>query len=449
MQKTVSLHTLGCKLNYSETSTIAKQFKNHGFEIKEYGERSDVFVLNTCTVTENADRECRQIIRSIIRHNPDSFVIVTGCYAQLQADEIAKINGVDLVLGENEKFRIFDYAMNFEKKEMSCNVIISKDSGNISDFGEAFSADIDSRTRAFLKIQDGCDYNCSFCTIPLARGVSRSMNPVKVIEDAKKIIDSGYKEIILTGVNTGDYRYKDELKHDWRLINILSELEKLNIERIRISSIEPNLLTDEIISLYKSSPKFCNHFHIPLQSGDREILRNMKRRYKREYFRELVLKLNEEIKDVGIGVDVIVGFPGETDDNFENTKEFLYKLPVMYLHTFSYSERKNTASVNIPEKVDVKKIKERSRILRNISLSKRFDFYKKHIGSKQKVLFETKKENGCIEGYTTNYIRVKVKADKTEDNVIKEVILKEPTANTLPTMLRGVEPLGGDVINVK
>jgi threonylcarbamoyladenosine tRNA methylthiotransferase MtaB len=447
VQKTVSLHTLGCKLNYSETSAIAKQFKNNGFEIKEYGELSDVFVLNTCTVTENADKECRQIIRSIIRHNPEAYVIVTGCYAQLQADEIAKIEGVDLVLGENEKFRIFDYAGNFEQKEISCNVIISTDLGNRSDFGEAFSADIDSRTRAFLKIQDGCDYNCSFCTIPLARGTSRSLKPGKVIEDAQKIIDSGYKEIILTGVNTGDYKFNDEFSRDWKLIDILYELEKLNIDRIRISSIEPNLLTDEIISLYKSSSKFCNHFHIPLQSGDAEILKSMRRRYKREFYSDLVYKLNEEIKDVGIGVDVIVGFPGETDDYFESTRKFLQELPVMYLHTFSYSERKNTVSVKMPGKVDIKKIKERSRILRNISLSKRYDFYRKHIGTYQKVLFETKKENGCIEGYTTNYIRVKVNKDKTEDNLIKEVVLTEPGENTLPTLLKGVEPLGAEIVS--
>lgn len=447
MQKTVSLHTLGCKLNYSETSTIAKQFENNGFEVKEFGDSSDVFVLNTCTVTENADKECRQIIRRIIRQNPSSYVIVTGCYAQLQADEIAKIEGVDIVLGENEKFRLFDYVKNFEKKEISCNVIISSDKGNINDFGEAFSADTDSRTRAFLKIQDGCDYNCAFCTIPLARGSSRSLEPQKVIEDAKKIIDSGYKEIILTGVNTGDYKFKDEFSKNWKLIDILYELEKLDIQRIRISSIEPNLLTDEIISLYKSSSKFCNHFHIPLQSGDREILKNMRRRYKREFYRDLIYKLKEEIKDVGIGVDVIVGFPGETDEYFENTRKYLQELPIMYLHTFSYSERKNTVSVNLPGKVDIKKIKERSRILRYISMSKRYDFYSKHIGSRQQVLFETKKENGSIEGYTRNYIRVKIKSDKTEDNLIKEVVLTKSGNSILPTLLKGVEPLGAEILS--
>jgi threonylcarbamoyladenosine tRNA methylthiotransferase MtaB len=447
MPKTVSLHTLGCKLNYSETSTIAKQFENNGFELKEYGDSSDVFVLNTCTVTENADKECRQIIRSVIRNNPSSYIIITGCYAQLQPEEIEKIEGVDLILGENEKFRIFDYVRDFERKEQSCNVIISSTSGNVSDFGEAFSADSDSRTRAFLKIQDGCDYNCAFCTIPLARGGSRSLEPARVIENAKKIIDSGYKEIILTGVNTGDYRSKDESLNEWKLINILYELEKTGIERIRISSIEPNLITDEILALYKSSSKFCNHFHIPLQSGDSDILKSMRRRYKNEFYKDLVLKLTEEIKDVGIGVDVIVGFPGETDGNFINTKNFLSALPIMYLHTFSYSERKNTVSVELPGKVEINKIKDRSRILRYLSLSKRYDFYSKHLNTNQEVLFESRKENGFIEGYTTNYIRVKVNTNLVKENNIYEVLLKNPSHSLMLSLMKGVEPLDAEIIN--
>ncbi len=446
MPRTVSLHTLGCKLNYSETSTIAKQFSVNGFEIKAYGEASDVFVLNTCTVTDNADKECRQIIRSIIRNNPASYIIITGCYAQLQPEGIAKIEGVDLILGENEKFKIFEYVTDFEKKEHSCNTIISSGEGFVSDFGEAFSADTDSRTRAFLKIQDGCDYNCAFCTIPLARGGSRSLDPSRVIENAKKLIDTGYKEIILTGVNTGDYRYTDAEQQKWNLVNILYELDKLNIDRIRISSIEPNLLTDEIIALYKSSSKFCNHFHIPLQSGDEEVLKNMRRRYKNEFFRDLVYKLIDKVKDVGIGVDVIVGFPGETDEYFENTRKFLEELPIMYLHTFSYSERKNTVSVNLPGKVQTTKIKDRSRILRYLSMSKRYDFYSKHLGSMQKVLFESKKENGYIEGYTTNYIRVKVKADKAAENTISDVVLRRNELNAMPTLLKGVVPLDGEII---
>jgi threonylcarbamoyladenosine tRNA methylthiotransferase MtaB len=444
MKKSVSLHTLGCKLNYSETSTIAKQFEQNGFEIKEHGKKSDVFVLNTCTVTDKADKECRQIIRSVIKNNPSSYIIVTGCYAQLQPDEISCIEGVDLVLGENEKFKIFNIVENFEKKPHSCNVIIASEGGSITDFGEAFSADTDSRTRAFLKIQDGCDYTCSYCTIPLARGGSKSLEPQKVIENARKIIGSGYKEIILTGVNTGDYRYTNGDKN-FKLIDILYELEKLSIERIRISSIEPNLLTDEIIELYKSSEKLCNHFHIPLQSGDEDILKSMRRRYKREFYKELIHKLSEEIEDAGIGADVIVGFPGEDDSNFETTRKFLMDLPLMYLHTFSYSERRNTSSVNINAKVDITKIKERSRILRNISLSKRFNFYGKYINTKQEVLFESAKEDGYIYGFTQNYIRVKTQNIKELENKIVTVILKQPEPG-MPTLKRGVEPMTAEII---
>ncbi|MGB3017983.1 MAG: MiaB/RimO family radical SAM methylthiotransferase, partial [Ignavibacteria bacterium] len=288
MKKTVSLHTLGCKLNYSETSTIAGQFSSRGFEVIEYGIASDVFVLNTCSVTENADRECRQIVRSIIRKNPDAYVIVTGCYAQLQPDEIASIEGVDLVLGANEKFRLFDYIENLEKKDVSCIFRTAHES--IEGIGEAFSADTDSRTRAFLKIQDGCDYKCSFCTIPLARGRSRSLPMERVIENARRLIDAGYKEIVLTGVNTGDYDFEN-----MGLIDVMLNLEKLNIPRIRVSSIEPNLITDDIIELVASSNKFCKHFHIPLQSGDPDILRSMRRRYGTEQYSELISKINSRI----------------------------------------------------------------------------------------------------------------------------------------------------------
>ncbi|MBC8488750.1 MAG: tRNA (N(6)-L-threonylcarbamoyladenosine(37)-C(2))-methylthiotransferase MtaB [Bacteroidetes bacterium] len=436
MPITVSLHTLGCKLNYSETSSIAKQFTEHGLTITKFGESSDVFVLNTCTVTSNADKECRQLIRRVLRNNPETYVIVTGCYAQLQPEEIAEIEGVDLVLGSNEKFQVFDYIENLEKKNLSCVGSDSKVKVFISpvdkmdDVGEAFSEDIDSRTRAFLKIQDGCDYNCSFCTIPLARGKSRSLAPEKVIENAKKIIDAGYKEIVLTGVNTGDYSYqnlreKNDKTH--KLVDILYELDKLNISRIRISSIEPNLLSDGIISITKSSDKLCNHFHIPLQSGDPEILKLMKRRYSRELFEELVYKLNEEIKDVGVGVDVIIGSPGETESHFRNTFEFLESLPISYLHVFNYSERRNTRAITLSGKVGVSERKERSLILRNLSARKKFDFYSKFIGSEQEVLFEKLKEdskgNLIIEGFTTNYIRVTTKRISNIENSIKHAKL--------------------------
>ena len=470
--KSVSLHTLGCKLNYSETSTIAKEFSSKGYQLRNFGETSDIFVLNTCSVTENADKECRQIVRSVIRNNPRTYVIVTGCYAQLQPHQIADIEGVDLVLGINEKFRLFDYIDNLDKTGLSC--IHHSQVNEINKFDEAFSADTDSRTRAFLKIQDGCNYKCSFCTIPLARGKSRSLELSKVIDNAKRIIDSGYREIVLTGVNTGDYEFgigdfgfgnskfnitnsksdvsnsnsivlnsnsivlnsKSEIQNS-RLIDVLYELDKLDIERIRISSIEPNLLNDEIISLAKSSDKFCSHFHIPLQSGDNEILRLMRRRYDREYYTDLIFKLNQEIKDVGIGVDVIVGFPGESEKHFENTYDFLESLQISYLHVFSYSERSNTDAVKLPGKVDVRDRKRRSELLRSLSNKKRFDFYSRHTGTAQKVLFESIKNDGYIEGFSENYIRAKTKVIPGLENKVKEVIF---------TYTDGIKPVMSELI---
>ena len=429
--KSVALHTLGCKLNYSETSTLAKQFEDKGMRLSNYGEKSDIFVLNTCSVTDNADKECRQIIRSVLRNNPETYVIVTGCYAQLQPGEIAGIEGVDLILGSKEKLRLFEYLEDVESpscifKEPESKIFVSEVGGKDDEIKGAFSADIDSRTRAFLKIQDGCDYGCSFCTIPMARGVSRSLPLNEVVDNAKKIIDSGYKEIILTGVNTGDYRYITEGKTN-KLIDVLLELEKLEIERVRISSIEPNLLTDEVISLVKSSDKICNHFHIPLQSGDADILKLMRRRYNLGFFRELIEKVNSEIPDVGVGIDVIIGFPGETDANFMNTYDFLNSLQISYLHVFSYSERKNTLAVTMPGKVDIAKRKQRSETLRNLSAKKKYDFYSRFIGTKQKVLFENRVMNSggkdYIEGWTNNYVRVRINNEVSLQNGISEVVL--------------------------
>jgi threonylcarbamoyladenosine tRNA methylthiotransferase MtaB len=444
--KSVALHTLGCKLNYSETSTLAKQFEDKGMKLSNYGDKSDIFVLNTCSVTDNADKECRQIIRSVLRKNPETYVIVTGCYAQLQPVEIAGIEGVDLILGSKEKMRLFEYLEDVENtscifKEPETKIYVSEVGGKDDEIKGAFSADIDSRTRAFLKIQDGCDYGCSFCTIPMARGVSRSLPINEVIDNAKKIIDSGYKEIILTGVNTGDYRYIAEGRTN-KLYDVLLELEKLEIERVRISSIEPNLLTDEIISLVKSSDKICNHFHIPLQSGDSDVLKLMRRRYNLGFFRELIEKVNVEIPDVGIGVDVIIGFPGETDENFRNTYEFLNAMQISYLHVFSYSERKNTLAVTMPGKVDILKRKQRSEVLRNLSAKKKFDFYSRFIGTKQKVLFENKvtKSDGrdFIEGWTDNYIRTRIKNESSLQNSITEVVLNN---------LNGIKPVESLLIN--
>ena len=418
MAKSVSLHTLGCKLNYSETSTLAGKFHSNGFNLKEYGEASDIFVLNTCSVTENADKECRQIIRSVLNRNPETYIIVTGCYAQLQPNEIAEIHGVDLVLGANEKFRLFDYVNGFEKKDLSC--VFTSPADEITNLDYAYSSDVESRTRAFLKIQDGCDYNCSFCTIPLARGKSRSLPVNTVIENAKKLLDLGYKEIVLTGVNTGDYTYQNGTPKVNKLADILYELEKLNIPRIRISSIEPNLLNDEIIELTGSSNKFCKHFHIPLQSGDPDTLKLMRRRYNRDFYEGLIEKLNSKIPGIGIGVDVIIGFPGETAERFGNTLSFLENLQVSYLHVFTYSERRNTYAVTLPGRVEIKDRKERSRILRELSNKKKMQFYSVNKGKKHKVLFETAKEDDHIYGFTDNYIKVRTKHKAELENKITD-----------------------------
>ena len=416
MGKSVSLHTLGCKLNYSETSTLAGKFSENGFELKEFGDKSDIFVLNTCSVTDNADKECRQIIRSVLNKNPDAYIIVTGCYAQLQPNEIAAIHGVDLVLGANEKFRLFDYVNGFEKNELSC--IYTSPSDEIENLDGAFSSDVESRTRAFLKIQDGCDYNCSFCTIPLARGKSRSLPYDTVLENAGRLLELGYNEIVLTGVNTGDYNYQNGSTNPKKLIDILYALEKLGVPRIRISSIEPNLLSDEIIELVSSSSNLCKHFHIPLQSGDPETLKLMRRRYNRDFYRELINKLNTQIPGLGIGVDVIIGFPGETDERFNNTLSFLEELDISYLHVFSYSERRNTYAVTLPGRVDISARKERSRILRELSNKKRLSFYSRNIGNGHKVLFETPKDDGYIYGFTGNYVKVRTPKNSLLENKI-------------------------------
>ena len=418
MAKSVSLHTLGCKLNYSETSTLAGKFHSNGFNLKEYGEASDIFVLNTCSVTENAEKECSQIIRSVLNRNPETYIIVTGCYAQLQPNEIAEIHGVDLVLGANEKFRLFDYVNGFEKKDLSC--VFTSPADEITNLDYAYSSDVESRTRAFLKIQDGCDYNCSFCTIPLARGKSRSLPVNTVIENAKKLLDLGYKEIVLTGVNTGDYTYQNGTPKVNKLADILYELEKLNVPRIRISSIEPNLLNDEIIELTGSSDKFCKHFHIPLQSGDPDTLKLMRRRYNRDFYEGLIEKLNSKIPGIGIGVDVIIGFPGETAERFGNTLSFLENLQVSYLHVFTYSERRNTYAVTLPGRVEMKDRKERSRILRELSNKKKMQFYSVNKGKKHKVLFETAKEDDHIYGFTDNYIKVRTKHKAELENKITD-----------------------------
>lgn len=402
MNKKVALHTLGCKLNFSETAAIGKQFTTRGFSVVDFSDHADVYVLNTCSVTENAEKECRQVIRRSLRLNPEAFVIVTGCYAQLRPEEIAKIEGVDAVLGSNEKFDLFSYLNDFEKKEFAC-IYTSTKSELDNNFGFASSTDIDSRTRAYFKIQDGCDYKCTYCTIPLARGASRSLEPEKVVEQFRSIVTQGYKEIILTGVNVGDYGKSFEID----FYHLLKKLILVEGDfRIRISSIEPNLLTDEIISLTLSTEKLCKHFHIPLQSGSDKILRLMQRRYTTDDYKILIEKINNVAPSLGIGVDVITGFPGETEEDFQETYNFLKELPVSYLHVFTYSARPDTKAIAFPGTVGSEERKRRSALMRILSDKKRFAFQEKFIGKNERVLFEEAGDNGVIKGFTSNYIRV-------------------------------------------
>lgn len=399
--KKVAFHTLGCKLNYAETSVIGNSFLKRGFSITDFDSRADVYVINTCTVTENAERECRQIIRRALRHNPDGFVIVTGCYAQLRPEQIQKIEGVDLVLGSKEKFEIFNFIDSFEKKDLACVYVSPLE--KLNDFGPAFTPLPDDRTRAFLKIQDGCDYKCSFCTIPKARGFSRSQPEDETIYQLNELVEKGYKEIVLTGVNVGDYGSKIGTN----LYQLLKKLIKVDGDyRLRISSIEPNLLTDEIIELVAEEEKLCKHFHIPLQSGSDKILKRMQRRYLSKLYAERIEKVKSLIPQAGIGVDVIVGFPGEDENDFKTTHDFIANLPVSYLHVFTYSERPGTPAAEMKEQVPKDERRRRTNTLRILSARKKYQFYLEMIGTEQKVLFEHRDSDGTIKGFTSNYIRV-------------------------------------------
>jgi len=424
MQKKVALHTLGCKLNFSETSSIGSQFLDNNFEVVDFQQTADVYVLNTCSVTESAERECRQIIRRALRQNPEAFIIVTGCYAQLRPQEIARIEGVDAILGSNEKFKLFSLLENFNKRDLACISVTPTE--NLTEFGVAHSTDADNRTRAFLKIQDGCDYTCSFCTIPLARGASRSLATNNVIQEFQELLDNGYKEIVLTGVNVGDYGKNI----DTSLFNLLSELIRIDGEfRIRISSIEPNLLTNEIIELTANSEKLCNHFHIPLQSGSPYILKAMQRRYSSQDYENLIYKVKKLLPDSAIGVDVIVGFPGETEEDFIHTHNFLRELPISYLHVFTYSERPYTKAINLPGTVGVQERKRRNNILRILSEKKRTIFYAEMIGTKQAVLFENANKNGVIQGFTSNFIKFQTDFNESLAGRICPVNLQKSNAD--------------------
>lgn len=401
-EKTIALHTLGCKLNFSETSTLGRMLEKEGFIKKEFEEVADVYVINTCSVTENADKECRQLVRRVQKQNQDAVVVITGCYAQLKPQEIAAIPGVDLVLGAAEKFNLATHLKQFTKGDST--KICSCDISEVNDFNASFS--VTDRTRTFLKVQDGCDYSCSFCTIPMARGKSRSNTIDNVVRQANEIASKGVKEIVLTGVNLGDFGIIDgeRTTNFFELCQALDQVE--GIKRYRISSIEPNLLTKEIIELVSNSQKFMPHFHIPLQSGSNKILGLMRRRYKRELYQERIEMIKTLMPDCGIGVDVIVGFPSETDEDFQETFEFLHALDVSYLHVFTYSERANTKALEIKEVVPVHIRNERNKILRNLSYQKMQYFRNQQLGSIRAVLFEQQEKNGMLDGYTDNYIRV-------------------------------------------
>ena len=413
--RTVAFHTLGCKLNFSETSTLSRMLESEGFKKKEFDELADVYVINTCSVTENADKECRQLVRRIQRKAPESLVVITGCYAQLKPKEISEIPGVDLVLGAAEKFNLINHIKELSKGDPT--KICSCDIDEISDFHSSFS--IHDRTRTFLKVQDGCDYSCSFCTIPMARGKSRSDSMDHVIENAEYLASKGVKEIVLTGVNLGDFRgslqSSPENGSSGQALNgsnenffdLIKNLEKVTgIQRYRISSIEPNLLNNEIIGFVANSDKFMPHFHIPLQSGSNRILGLMRRRYRRELYADRVTLIKTLMPHCCVGVDVIVGFPSETDEDFKETFDFLHSMDISYLHVFTYSERDNTQALSIKPVVPINVRHERNKTLRNLSYMKMRYFTEQHTGQVRKVLFEANDRKGMMEGFTDNYIKV-------------------------------------------
>jgi threonylcarbamoyladenosine tRNA methylthiotransferase MtaB len=422
MSKTVALHTLGCKLNFSETTSMSRMLENEGFIKKDFDEVVDLYVINTCSVTDNADKECRQIVRKIKRKAPDSMVVITGCYAQLKPKEIAQIPGVNLVLGAAEKFNITSHLKDLSNTDEG--KICSCDIEDVNIFIPTYS--LKERTRIFLKVQDGCDYNCSFCTIPMARGKSRSDSIENVLENIKEISKGGAKEIVLTGINLGDFgkgKSGGKIKEE-NFFDLLQAIESnANIERVRISSIEPNLLTDEMIEFVSNSKKIMPHFHIPLQSGSNETLAAMRRRYKKELYEEKVKLIKKLMPHACIGVDVIVGFPGETETHFNDTVNFLTSIDISYLHVFTYSERDNTHALEIKPVVPINIRNERNAILRNLSYKKMQAFTKQHIGNKRSVLFEGVNKNGMMEGFTDNYIKITTPINKEWENEIVEWIV--------------------------
>ncbi|MBQ0732810.1 tRNA (N(6)-L-threonylcarbamoyladenosine(37)-C(2))-methylthiotransferase MtaB [Aquimarina celericrescens] len=424
MRKKVAFYTLGCKLNFSETSTIARNFTDEGFDRVDFSENADIYVINTCSVTENADKRFKTIVKQAQKINPDAFVAAVGCYAQLKPEELAAVDGVDLVLGATEKFKITDYINDLSK----------------NDFGEVHSCEIEEadfyvgsysigdRTRAFLKVQDGCDYKCTYCTIPLARGISRSDTLANVLKNAKEISEKGIKEIVLTGVNIGDYG-KGEFgnkKHEHTFFELVQALDQVKgIERLRISSIEPNLLKNETIDFVANSKTFVPHFHIPLQSGSDEILKLMRRRYLSDLYVDRVRKIKEVMPHACIGVDIIVGFPGETEDHFLDTYKLLSELDISYLHVFTYSERDNTIAADLAGVVPLGVRKKRSKMLRGLSAKKRRAFYESQLGAERTVLFESENKEGYIHGFTENYVKVRTPWNPAYVNTLHSIKLNE------------------------
>jgi len=419
MNKKVAFYTLGCKLNYSETSSIGRLFNQAGFDTVDFTDKPDVFVINTCSVTENADKKCKKVVKEALKVSPNAYVTIIGCYAQLKPKEISEIPGVDMVLGAAEKFQIVDYISDLTKNPKA--LVYNQPVSEANQFVSAYS--FGDRTRTFLKVQDGCDYSCSFCTIPLARGASRSDTIEHVLEQAREIAASGVKEIVLTGVNLGDFGIRNGQRED-KFFDLVKELDGVEgIDRIRISSIEPNLLTDEIIEFVSQSKRFVPHFHIPLQSGSNKILGLMRRRYKRELYADRVAKIKELMPDCCIGVDVIVGFPDETREDFIDTYNFLNELNVSYLHVFTYSERENTPAAEMSNPVPGSTRAERSKMLHILSDKKRRAFYETQLNKTDEVLFEGDIKEGYMHGFTRNYVKVRAKYDPVLVNELKSVYL--------------------------
>ncbi len=419
MNKKVAFYTLGCKLNYSETSSIGRMFNNAGYNTVDFTDTPDVYVINTCSVTDNADKKCKKVVKEALKISPNAYVTIVGCYAQLKPKEIAEIPGVDMVLGAAEKFNIVEHITDLTKNTKA--LVFNQPVTEANQFVPSYS--FGDRTRTFLKVQDGCDYSCSFCTIPLARGASRSDTIESVVEQAKQIAASGVKEIVLTGVNLGDFGIING-KRETKFFDLVKALDKVEgIDRVRISSIEPNLLTDEIIEFVASSKRFVPHFHIPLQSGSNKILSLMRRRYKRELYVDRVTKIKQLMPHCCIGVDVIVGFPGETREDFIDTYNFLNGLNISYLHVFTYSERENTLAVEMSGSVPGSTRAERSKMLHILSDKKRRAFYDTQLGRTEEVLFEGDIKDGFMHGFTRNYVKVKTKYDPVLVNELKAVCL--------------------------